>query len=610
MRFFRYFCSVKALPSLNRFFWKYPWHIGLGFLFVALSNYFGILAPKMVRIAIDFLQGKKSDLPVIGSWNWVKNLENSPVNYLIFLGAIILFYTIVRGILMYYMRQTLIVFSRWAEFDLKNELFHKYTELTLSFFRKNFTGDLMSRIAEDVGNVRMYLGPGIMYIGNLIFMFGFVLYAMIDVSPKLTLYVLAPLPILSIAIFLVSKRILVRSTKIQQQLARLTGAAQETFSGIRTIRSFHRQSAFSADFEKEMQEMYDAKLYLVKIEALFFPIILCLIGLSTILTIYLGGIEVMKGTMGAGTVAEFVIYVNMLTWPVASVGWVASLIQQAEASQQRILQFLNEKPDYDKDAGFSGEMSGAVEFQHVSFQYPDAEDFALKNIHFNLKSGQQLGIVGKTGSGKSTLILLLARLFDASEGNILIDGKNVKEWSGTALRKQMGVVPQEPFLFSDTIFNNIALGAGDESDPERLKIRVEEAAKLAEIHDTIAGFQDGYQTVVGERGVTLSGGQKQRIALARAFIGRPKLFIFDDTLSALDTDTEHKILQNLQQETKGITTVIISHRISSVQAAQQILVLNEGQLAAVGNHESLLQQPGFYKELFEKQQIAEAEGDL
>jgi ATP-binding cassette subfamily B protein len=300
----------------------------------------------------------------------------------------------------------------------------------------------------------------------------------------------------------------------------------------------------------------------------------------------------------------------MLTWPVASVGWVASLIQQAEASQQRILQFLNEKPDYDKEAGFSGSMQGAIAFQNVSFHYPDATENALKNIDFSLESGQQLGIVGKTGSGKSTLILLLARLFDASNGNILIDGKNVKEWSGTALRKQMGVVPQEPFLFSDTIFNNIALGAGDESDPEQLKKRVEEAAKLAEIHDTIEGFQDGYQTMVGERGVTLSGGQKQRIALARAFIGRPKLFIFDDTLSALDTDTEHKILENLQKETKGITTVIISHRISSVQAAQRILVLNDGNLAAVGTHETLLQQPGFYKDLFEKQQIAEAEGDL
>jgi ATP-binding cassette subfamily B protein len=271
---------------------------------------------------------------------------------------------------------------------------------------------------------------------------------------------------------------------------------------------------------------------------------------------------------------------------------------------------LNEKPDYDKEVGFSGEMIGSISFENVSFHYPDAEEKALKQINFSIESGQQLGIVGKTGSGKSTLILLLARLFDAQEGEILIDGKNVKEWSGAALRKQMGVVPQEPFLFSDTIFNNIALGAADESNTEVLKKRVEEAAKLAEIHDTIVGFQDGYETVVGERGVTLSGGQKQRIALARAFIGRPKLFIFDDTLSALDTDTEHKILQNLQEETKGITTVIISHRISSVQAAQRILVLNEGQLAAVGNHESLLQQAGFYKDLFEKQQIAEAEGDL
>jgi ATP-binding cassette subfamily B multidrug efflux pump len=596
---------VKALPSLNRFFVKDPWHVGLGFLFVALSNYFGILAPRVVRIAIDFLQGKPSELPIIGSWKWVQVIQSNGVQYLVFLGVIILIYTVIRGILMYFMRQTLIVFSRWVEFDLKNELFNKYTELTLSFFRKNFTGDLMSRIAEDVGNVRMYLGPGIMYIANLVFMFGFVVYAMLDVSPKLTLYVLAPLPILSVAIYLVSKKILVRSTKIQQQLAQITGLAQESFSGIRAIRSFNRQDNFTKGFETEMQRLYDAKLYLVKIEALFFPIILCLIGLSTILTIYLGGIEVMAGRMGAGTVAEFVIYVNMLTWPVASVGWVASLIQQAEASQRRILQFLDEKPDYQKDEGIAKEMHGDVIFDRVSFSYPDAEKPAIHEISFHLKSGNQLGVVGKTGSGKTTLIWLLARLFDVSAGKIIIDGVDLKQWSGSALRKQIGFVPQEPFLFSDTIFNNIALGINADLQTNDLQQKVEHAAKLAEIHETILQFPEGYQTVVGERGVTLSGGQKQRIALARAFISQPKLFVFDDTLSALDTDTEHKILANLQKETSGITTVIIAHRISSVQNADLILVLHEGKMITSGTHHQLIQEKGYYSDLYEKQQKRE-----
>lgn len=596
---------MKALPSLNRFFVKYPWHVGLGILFVALSNYFGILAPRVVRIAIDFLQGKPSELPIIGSWKWVQVIQSNGVQYLVFLGVIILIYTVIRGILMYFMRQTLIVFSRWVEFDLKNELFNKYTELTLSFFRKNFTGDLMSRIAEDVGNVRMYLGPGIMYIANLVFMFGFVVYAMLDVSPKLTLYVLAPLPILSVAIYLVSKKILVRSTKIQQQLAQITGLAQETFSGIRAIRSFNRQDNFTKGFETEMQRLYDAKLYLVKIEALFFPIILFLIGLSTILTIYLGGIEVMAGRMGAGTVAEFVIYVNMLTWPVASVGWVASLIQQAEASQRRILQFLDEKPDYQKEEGIAKEMHGDVIFDRVSFSYPDAEKPAIHEISFHLKSGNQLGVVGKTGSGKTTLIWLLARLFDVTAGKIIIDGVDLKQWSGSALRKQIGFVPQEPFLFSDTIFNNIALGINADLPTNDLQQKVEHAAKLAEIHETILQFPEGYQTVVGERGVTLSGGQKQRIALARAFISQPKLFVFDDTLSALDTDTEHKILANLQKETTGITTVIIAHRISSVQNADLILVLHEGKMITSGTHHQLIQEKGYYSDLYEKQQKRE-----
>lgn len=541
-------------------------------------------------------------MPVVGNVSFVSSLQQTPSHYLIFLGVVILLLTVFRGWLMYYMRQTLIVFSRYVEFDLKNELFEKYTDQTLSFFRRNFTGDLMSRIAEDVGKVRMYVGPGIMYIANLIFMFAFIVYAMVKVSPKLTLYVLAPLPLLSIGIYLVSKRILKRSTKIQQKLSDLTVFTQEVFSGVRVLRAFNRQAGFRKQFENELETYYNLNMSLVKVDALFYPLTLLLIGFSTVLTIYLGGLEVIDGRLSAGTVAEFVIYVNMLTWPVASVGWVASLIQQAEASQIRINQFLLAKPDYEKDAGENFELKGNLEFKNVTFSYPDAKAPTLKNLNFNIKPGEHLGIVGKTGSGKTTVALLIARLFDPQQGEVIMDGKPLTAWNSGHLRRQMGMVPQEPFLFSDSIFNNIAMGARAHADDADLDRQIFESAKLAEIYEAIESFPDKFDTVVGERGVTLSGGQKQRVALARAFVGTPSLFLFDDTLSALDTDTEHRIIHNLREKTAGISTVIISHRVSSVQHCDQILVLDEGVLIDKGTHAELIERAGYYKNLYEKQQ--------
>jgi ATP-binding cassette subfamily B protein len=506
---------------------------------------------------------------------------------------------------MYFMRQTIIVMSRWIEFDLKNELYDKYQALSLSFYRKNNTGDLMARISEDVAKVRMYIGPAVMYGINLIALFVFVITVMIRVNPELTFYVLLPLPVLAWGIYYVNNLILNRSTAIQQQLGKLTSFSQEAYSGIRVIKSYGREDAFAKLFSIELNDLKNKALQLVKVDALYFPLTMLLIGLSTIITVYMGGMQVAAGAITAGNIAEFVIYVNMLTWPVTSVGWVASIMQQAAASQQRIDAVLHEKTEIDSNAGKTIQLKGAIRWENVGFTYKQTGIRALENISFSIEPGQTLGIIGRTGSGKSTLANLMSRLYDPTEGKIMIDGQDITSLHPGDLRRQMGYVPQEVFLFSDTIANNISFGLDNFNEEA-----IENAARQAALTPTLAALPEGYNTLLGERGVTLSGGQKQRLAIARALIRQPKLYVIDDCLSALDTQTEKEILGNIHQLTKDTTTIIISHRISSVMHANQILVLDHGRLVASGTHETLMQEGGFYYDIYQKQQQAEKEGQL
>ncbi len=499
---------------------------------------------------------------------------------------------------MFFMRQTIIVMSRNIEFDQKNELFNKYQELSLAFFRRNNTGDLMARVSEDVGKVRMFTGPGLMYGINLIILFALVVSSMIAVDPKLTLYVLTPLPLLSFIIFRLNNIILHRSTKIQEKLSDLTVFTQEAFSGIRVIKSFGREKAFQQMFGNELEEFRQRNLNLVKADALFFPLILLLIGLSTILTIFFGGIQVMNGSISAGNIGEFVIYVNMLTWPVTSVGWVASIIQQASASQKRIDAIMETQTEIDGSVGLEIENINSITLKDLGFKFPDSGIQALKNLNLNISNGSTLGVIGRTGAGKSTLANLLTRLYDPTEGELLINNIDLRTIKPLSLRQLIGYVPQDVFLFSNTIAQNVAIGE-EKFDLERVKA----ACKMAAIHSSIEEFPEGYNTILGERGVTLSGGQKQRLAIARALYKKPQLYIFDDCLSALDADTEKVIISNLLAETDQVTTIIIAHRISSVIHADQIIVLDEGEIVEMGNHTTLLKNNGFYSELYQKQMI-------
>ena len=589
---------MKELAVLNKYFLKYKYHFFGGILFVVVSNIFGVLYPRIFRFAIDMI---KQSVQVFQLYEHLPLMERAkPLlsSFLLTFGLLILLMAVLKGVFMFFMRQTIIVMSRRIEFDLKNLLFDKYQQLSLSFFKRHNTGDLMARVSEDVGKVRMYLGPGVMYGINLLSLFALVIYSMLEVSPVLTLWVCAPLPFLSIAIYFVNKIILQRSTLIQNKLSDLTTYAQEAFSGIRVIKSFAREKAFEQEFEKELDDFQAKSLSLVRVNALFFPLMMALIGLSTILTIYVGGLLLERGLISAGNIAEFVIYINMLTWPVAALGWVASMIQQAVASQKRINEYLQVEPEIDKTAGEDVSLEGGIEFSNVSFDYPDSGIRALEDISFRIKPGQTLGIVGPTGSGKSTVAALLSRLYDVSEGNILLDGHPIQSLNPGKLRSQLGYVPQEVFLFSDTIANNIRFGKSGSANEE-----VVTAAKVASIYNGIMSFPNHFETSLGERGITLSGGQKQRVAIARAVIRKPKIYVFDDCLSALDTNTESRILANLKKLTSDTTTVIISHRISSVMNADLILVLENGQIVERGKHLDLLKNDGYYSRVNQKQQM-------
>lgn len=499
---------------------------------------------------------------------------------------------------MFLMRQTIVIMSRFIEYDLKNEIYNHYQNLSLAFFKRNNTGDLMARITEDVSQVRMYIGPAVLYAVNLMVLFPMVIFKMIQVSPSLTTYVLLPLPILSITIYQVSRLINIRSLKVQKQLSHLSTFVQEGFSGIRVLKAYAKEDQWGKAFEKETESYKETSLELVQIQAVFFPTMLTLIGLSTVLTVYIGGKQAMAGTITTGNIAEFIIYINLLTWPVAAIGWITSIIQRAAASQTRINEFLNTEPEIVNNSHELLQLNGGITFKDVEFVYPDSGMKALDGVSFDVKPGESLAILGRTGSGKSTIASLITRTYDINKGSLLLDGKPIHNLNLDTIRSSIGYVPQDVFLFSDSISSNISFGI--DSD-ENLEKRVHTAAKQADIFDNILEFPFGFQTKVGERGITLSGGQKQRISIARAIIRDPQILIFDDCLSAVDTETEEKILAHLKDLMKGKTTVIISHRVSSVKHADQIIVLDKGTVIERGAHQELLKRDGAYASLYQKQ---------
>lgn len=554
----------------------------------------------MVRYALDLVT---TNIGLYKSFNGLdlqENLFGVFAGGILFYGIVILIMALLRGFFLFLVRQTLIVMSRHVEFDLKNEVYAHYQSLPLSFYRRNNTGDLMNRISEDVSKVRMYLGPSIMYGVNLITLFLILIPYMLSVNVQLTLYALIPLPILSFSIYYVNNIINKRSEEIQESQSALSTFVQEAFSGIRVIKSFTREEDSIANFEKESNKYKKKSLKLTMVNALFFPLIMALIGLSTVLVVYVGGGQVIAGNITFGNIAEFIIYVNLLTWPVTALGWISSIIQRAAASQKRLNEFLNTKSDIVSVKSLTPEIKGDIQFKNVSFTYPDSGIKALRNVSFDLKAGESLAIIGTTGSGKSTIANLLCRMYDATEGALLIDDHKIEDVAISHLRSQIGYVPQDVFLFSDTIYNNIAFGLSHLSEDDIIQ-----ASRDADLFKNVQDMPDGLNTMLGERGITLSGGQKQRVSIARAVARNPKVMILDDSLSAVDTKTENAILNSMKRIMKNRTTVIISHRISSAKLADKIIVMEDGQIIQTGTGESLLKQPGAYKDLYEKQLLAE-----
>lgn len=566
----------------------------MGILFIIATNYFKVLMPQTFD--------KISDLIENDIAKYAGSSESDVMRKGLTLFGWFLAYAIINTFFLFLTRQTIIVMSRLIEFDLKNEIYDKYQKLSYSFYKINSTGDIMNRISEDVSQIRMYLGPAIMYTINVLFLFVFVISAMVSKSPELTLYVLAPLPIMSYVIFKISNKINKKSHITQKQQSGLSTFVQEAFSGIRVLKAFGREKFFTKSFDDENENYKRASLSLALTNSFFAPVIISMIGLSTIITIYIGGLKVVDGTLDNGDIAEFVIYVNMLTWPFASVGWVSSLIQRAAASQERVNEFLHTPIEVKEIENPIVEEIEKITFENVSFVYPNTGIKAIKNISFEVKKGQTIAITGKTGSGKSTCAALMMRLFDVDEGRILFNDKNIKDFKINSFRHQMGFVPQEVFLFSDTIKNNIAFGIKKDDVNEEAIIQ---AAKDAHIHHNIIEFEHQYETKVGERGITLSGGQKQRVSIARAIIREPEVLIFDDCLSAVDTETEEIILGNLKRIMPDKISIIIGHRISSIKHADFILVLEDGKVIEQGSHDELLNQKGWYSETYQKQLVEE-----
>ncbi|HEY1010481.1 MAG TPA: ABC transporter ATP-binding protein, partial [Daejeonella sp.] len=524
---------MKELAYLNKFFYKYRWRFLPGILFVIISNIFGVLPAQVIQIAFDLVSENITVYRLFSGFDRQDVINEIFGHTLMLFGIIVLTLALLRGIFLFFMRQTIILMSRHIEYDLKNEIYNHYQRLSMAFYRRNNTGDLMNRVTEDVSRVRMYLGPAIMYTINTLVLFIMIVSFMFSVNAKLALYSLLPLPLLAITIYYVNTMINNRSEKIQEQLSALSSFVQETFSGIRVIKAYVREDDVREKFNTESENYKSQSMALVQVQALFFPLILLLVGLSTIITVYIGGIEVMNGTITSGNIAEFIVYVNQLTFPVMSLGWVTSLIQRAAASQKRINEFLHTEPEIVSAKAEPAVIQGGIEFKNVSFTYPDTGIQALKSVSFEVKPGEFLAIIGRTGSGKSTIANLLMRMYDASQGDILIDGKRVQDIDLNSFRQQVGFVPQEVFLFSDSIRNNIAFGIADPDNDS-----VENAAKNAVVYHNIQEFEKGFETLIGERGITLSGGQKQRLSIARAIIKEPQILIFDDCLSAVDTKTE------------------------------------------------------------------------
>ena len=582
---------MKELKYLFKFYKKYRWRFALGTFFVVTSNIFALYPAIYTRKAFDAAK------EAIESSQTINYDFSELTSTLLYFGMMLILFALLKGVFMFFMRQTIIVMSRLIEFDIKNEIFKHYQNLDRAFYKRNNTGDMMARISEDVTKVRMFLGPATMYPINMISLFLFVMYNMFSINVKLSLFVLAPLPLMSITIFFISKVIHAKSEKVQTQLSTLSTHTQESFSGIRILKSFVNEKTNFNIFKTETNEYLKRNVSLAKTNAAFFPFMLLLIGLSTLLTIYIGGKESIAGNISTGNIAEFIIYVNMLTWPMASIGWVTSIIQRAAASQKRINEFLNTKANINSTDGNTHEIQGRISFKNISFEYPDSEIKALNNISFDIDKVESIAIVGRTGSGKSTIINLISRMYKPTSGRIEIDGIPIEKINLKSLRSGISLVPQEALLFSDTISNNIAFGSKEELTQQTIEAVAEKAA----IHDNIKGFPKGYQTIVGERGVTLSGGQKQRISIARALIRPSSILIFDDCLSAVDNETEEKILASIKKEGVKKTTITISHRISSIQHVDKIIVLNNGQIAEMGTHKKLFEKRGIYFEMYQQQ---------
>ena len=581
---------MKELSYINKYFSKYKKNLISGIIIIIAARILLLITPGLIRNSINVIDNYRT-----GTISNLEIVETELINNIF----LILLASVLAGVFTFLTRQTIINVSRYVEFDLKNEIYDQYQKLSLNFYKVNQTGDLMNRISEDVSKVRMYVGPAFMYSINTITLLVIVIIYMYKQSPILTFYTLSPLPFLSITIYKLSKLINKKSIVVQEKLSELSSFTQESFSGITLIKSYSIENKNYEDFNSLSEKCKQSQISLVKLQALFFPLMILLIGLSNLFVIYIGGIQYFEGNLeGIGTIAEFIIYVNMLTWPVASLGWISSIIQQAEASQKRINEFLKEKSEIVNQNDTKFNLNNEIEFKNVGFTYKDTGINALNNINFKLKKGDKLGIIGKTGSGKSTLLNLIVRLYNLDEGEIKVDNKNINSIDIKSLRSQIGYVPQDVFLFSDTIENNIKFGSINSTEKEIINV-----CKIADIHNNIEGFKNKYKTLLGERGVNLSGGQKQRISIARALIRKPKLLIFDDCLSAVDTETEENIIKSLNSLNYPTTSIFVSHRISSIKNANKIIVLNDGKIEQYGTHKELMSEDGYYKQTYNQQLI-------
>ena len=588
---------MQALKKLNPYFGKHKWLLIAGAFFVIISVIFKLFPALFIRNSFDAIA------VIIENYRNGVTQDDNVSGELVRYGLYIIGAAVLQGIFMYFMRQTIVVMSRHIEFDLKNTVFEHYQRLTQKFYKNNSTGDLMNRISEDVSKVRMYVGPAIMYALNTGFTIILVISIMISVSPKLTLLTLVPLPFLAFLVYRVANLIHSRSRKVQEQLSELSTFAQESFSGARVIKAYHKSPWFSANFKAQAIEYRSVNERLFRVNATFQPLMILMVGISTLITIYVGGRLYFEGEVSAGNITEFIYYVNLLTWPIASIGWVTSLVQSADASMQRLDEFLKEQPEFSNGTHKPSSFEGRIEFKNVSFTYPNSGITALKDVSFTIEPGKSQGVLGKTGAGKSTIAALMVRQYDPTEGTILVDGVDVKNWDLPTLKSYLGWVPQEAFLFSDTIANNIAFGM------DTMEINaVKSAAKAAGVHDNIMGFDKQYQTKVGERGITLSGGQKQRVSIARALIKSPKVIILDDSLSAVDTETEEQILSNLKKATENLSGIIIAHRVSSVKHCQQIICLDQGMIIERGTPAELEAVEGHYSDLIKMQLEGQFEG--